>query len=90
MTSSTSSTSSYYDYVQPQGLVHLTRDPKARSSYDYYSNLCETLGAQILPGYTINYQKFSELLPMAVARGYVSSSDADYVLRGLKEGFDYS
>ena len=88
MTSSTSSTSSYYDYVQPQGLVHLTRDPKARSSYDYYSNLCETLGAQILPGYTINYQKFSELLPMAVARGYVSSSDADYVLRGLKEGFD--
>ena len=32
-----STTNSYYTYVEPRGLVHLTKDPKARPSYDYYS-----------------------------------------------------
>ena len=45
-------------------------------------------GTGILDGYTLNYAEFARLAPEIVRAGLVSQLDVDYVLRGIREGFD--
>ena len=48
----------------------------------------ETSGVDALSGNTVNYELLQQKLPAAVEAGLVTQSDCDYVLQGLKHGFD--
>ena len=45
-------------------------------------------GAGSLDGNTLNYPEFERLAPEIVRAGFVSQRDVDYVLKGIREGFD--
>ena len=73
---------SIYDYITPEFT-------NAKSSYDYWHDLCSKFGPHALRGSTLNLQPFQELLPQCVEQDLISQSDADYLLRGIVEGFDF-
>ena len=52
------------------------------------TNEFELDGVQSLRGNTINVPFFEQKLPAAVEAGLVTKVDADYILHGLKRGFD--
>ena len=45
-------------------------------------------GVSSLDGYTLNLEAFSSTLPRCVEAGLVKAEDAEFVLNGLKNGFD--
>ena len=45
-------------------------------------------GAGILEGNTLNISEFERLAPEIVRAGFVTQNDADYVLDGIRNGFD--
>lgn len=51
-------------------------------------NIVETENACALPGCTIKYDSFVRVLERAISRGYVKDVYGNYVLRGLRDGFD--
>ncbi len=58
------------------------------SSYDYWFTFATQHGVQLLPGNTLHLPVWKKWLPLAVSAGYVSATDADYVMHGLEHGFD--
>ena len=45
-------------------------------------------GAKVMSGSTLNVAEFERLGPAIVREGLVTQSDVDYVLNGIKNGFD--
>lgn len=59
-----------------------------QSKFVTFMDSCEKQGIDGLQGNTLNYQMFAEKLPACVEAGTVSQVDCDYILKGLKYGFD--
>ena len=59
-----------------------------RETYDAYLSEFMQNGAMSLSGNTLNLSAFESTLPRAVAAGYVTHSDASFVLDGIRNGFD--
>lgn len=53
-----------------------------------FMNKCEITGISMLEGNTINLPMFENKLPACVEAGTVSQADCDYILHGLRHGFD--
>ena len=45
-------------------------------------------GAHSLPGCSVKFDSFATVLRRAQSRGYVKDHEAEYVMRGLQDGFD--
>ena len=58
--------------------------------FDRWVYKVHTRGWSSMDGYTLNLAEFEDILPKAVEAGYgdVSLAEAEYVLRGLRYGFD--
>ena len=68
-----------------------SNDDDTRSWQEKFLRLMEEKSAsdiKDLKGYSLDFDKFSVVLPQCVAAGTVSQADCDYVLHGLQYGFD--
>ena len=60
----------------------------ASSSYNSWLEFVARFGVSAMPGNTLHLSEWNKWLPIAVEKGYVDAATADYVMHGLRYGFD--